>query len=101
MNNVKKYHSHPLVEAVSPMSNYFLEVLFDTGEYKLYDVKPLFKKIDVFKELKSTNGLFRQVVVGSLGHAVEWNDDIDIAAEELYCNGVISLSSKRSHLSAT
>ena len=73
------------VNSVSTTKDYKLVVHFWDGATKLYDVKPLFKKWDVFKELK--NGLFEDVMVDEGGYGVSWSDDIDLSAEELWENG--------------
>ena len=56
--------------------------------YKVQDVKPLFDKWQVFKDLIYINGLFQQVKVDAGGYGISWNDDIDLSCDELYYNGV-------------
>ena len=73
-----------VVTAVEPKDNYILFVTFITGEQKLYDCKPLLDK-GVFKQL-------REPKIFNLAHVdaetVVWNDELDIAPEELYDAGV-------------
>ena len=76
------------ITSVKPVENFFLLVNFENGEKKKYNVSPLFEKWETFETLKSVKGLFEQVKVDSGGYGISWNDDIDLAAEELYCNGV-------------
>ena len=76
------------VQAVKPLEKYKLLVTFQNGETKNYDVKPLFDKWAVFKDLIYINGLFQQVKVDEGGYGISWNDDIDLSCDELYYNGV-------------
>lgn len=76
------------VQAVKPLEKYKLLVTFQNGETKNYDVKPLFDKWAVFKDLIYINGLFQQVKVDAGGYGISWNDDIDLSCDELYYNGV-------------
>lgn len=76
------------VQDVKPLEKYKLLVTFQNGEIKEYDVKPLFDKWQVFKDLAYINGLFQQVKVDAGGYGISWNDDIDLSCNELYYNGV-------------
>ena len=76
------------VQDVKPLEKYKLLVTFQNGEIKKYDVKPLFDKWQVFKDLIYINGLFQQVKVDAGGYGISWNDDIDLSCDELYYNGV-------------
>ena len=75
------------VEKVTPLANYMLLVRFVDGKEKQYDIKPLFKEITAFQSLIYIAGLFEQVKVDPGGFGVSWNDDIDLACDELYDNG--------------
>jgi len=57
---------------------------FETGEKRLYDFKPDLD-LPIFEPLKNI-GLFLQAKKHT--YAVVWNDDMDIASEALYYNGV-------------
>ena len=76
------------IQDVKPLEKYKLLVTFTNGEIKNYDVKPLFEKWEVFKDLIYINGLFQQVKVDAGGYGISWNDDIDLSCNELYYNGV-------------
>ena len=67
---------------VKPLKNYMLEIIFDNGEKKQFDVKPYFK-FKQFKELKNENE-FRKVKIGGL--SIEWENGADICPDELYYN---------------
>ncbi len=76
------------IKNVVALKNYVLSVSFVEGVTKTYDVKPLFAKIDIFNRLK-TNNLFYKAHVAPGGYGIIWNDDIDIACDELFNNGTV------------
>lgn len=76
------------IKNVKPLDDYRLLVIFENGEIKNYDVKPLFNKWEVFRDLFSIHGLFKQVKVDEGGYGISWNDEIDLSCNELYYNGV-------------
>ncbi len=75
------------VESVEPKDDLILSVLFTDGVRTEYDIKPLCARWDVFNDLKTVKGLFRQVRVDAGGYGISWNDEIDLASEELRING--------------
>ncbi len=75
------------VQSVEPKDNYILSVLFTDGVRMEYDIKPLFEKWEVFNNLKNIYGLYQQVRVDAGGFGISWNDEIDLASEELRLNG--------------
>lgn len=74
------------IKNVMPLNGYKLNVQFSEGITKEYDVKPLFKRFEIFNDLKKDD-LFKEAHVGPGGYAVIWNDSIDIACDELYAKG--------------
>lgn len=68
------------VTQVAPRDDFHLELTFDTGERKIFDVKPYLDK-GVFRRLQDIQ-LFKQAYVG--GGTVCWPQDLDIAPETLY-----------------
>jgi hypothetical protein len=75
------------VYAVTPLSDYRLAVQFINGETKEYDVKPLLGRWEAFQALVYIPGLFNQVKVDSGGYGVSWNNQLDLACDELFENG--------------
>ncbi|MDR1453955.1 MAG: DUF2442 domain-containing protein [Candidatus Margulisbacteria bacterium] len=75
------------VKKVKALPDHCLLVQFEKGERKQYDLKPLFKEIEAFQPLTYVTGLFEQVKVDAGGYGISWNDDIDLACDELYNNG--------------
>ena len=72
---------------ITPMKDMILLAEFQDGTIRHYDVKPLKDKIPVFGMLDYVHGLFEQARVDTGGYGVIWNDELDLAAEEIYCNG--------------
>ncbi len=76
------------IKKVSALPEFRLSVQFSEGVTKIYDVKPLFKKIPCFVELKNNLDEFYSVSVDVGGHGIVWNDDLDLSCDELWENGV-------------
>ena len=74
------------VKSVIALNDYKLIVIFAEGITKIYDVKPLFNKYNIFNELKEDR-LFYECVVDVDGYGISWNDEIDLSCDELYYNG--------------
>jgi len=68
------------VVRVVPRENYHLELEFDTGEVRLFDVRPYLDK-GVFRQLKD-QALFARAYVAF--ETVCWPGNLDIAPETLY-----------------
>ena len=71
---------NPWVRRVRPLEEYRLEVTFENGEQRLFDVKPYLQK-GVFVRLQN-RATFRaaRVVAGS----VEWPGELDLSYDTLY-----------------
>ncbi len=67
---------------VRPLENYMLELVFDNGEKKIFDVKP-YLKYKPFEKLKDMNE-FNTVKIAGL--SIEWKNGEDICPDELYNN---------------
>ena len=70
------------------LENYILLIKFEDGIEKLYDIKPLFEKWEIFKKLKENN-LYKFIKVDVGGDGVSWNDEIDLSSNELWENGIL------------
>ncbi len=75
------------IKNVFPLPEYKLSVQFAEGVTKIYDVKPLFQRIPIFKSLENNNA-FSGVYVDIGGYGVIWNDELDLSCDELWNNGV-------------
>lgn len=75
------------VKAVNALPDFRLSVQFAEGVTKIYDVKPLFAKWELFKTLENAPDLFFSVEVDVGGYGIIWNDDLDLSCDELFENG--------------
>lgn len=76
------------IKNVFALPEYKLSVQFSEGVTKIYDVKPLFKKIPLFAVLKDDQAEFSCVCVDVGGYGIVWNDELDLSCDELWENGV-------------
>ena len=67
--------------------DYRLSIQFAEGVTKIYDLKPLFEKWPIFRNLKNDDTLLYSVEVDAGGYGIIWNDDIDLSCDELFENG--------------
>ena len=82
--NLEDNFVYPALVEVRPLENYCLEATFANGVKKIVDIKPYFK-YSFFAPIKNCE-LFNQVHAEYGG--VVWNDEIDLAEEALYDEGV-------------
>lgn len=70
----------PKVKFVQPLPDYMLNILYENGEERIFDVKPYIigSWFGMLKDLKVFN------TVHPAGKTVEWQDGQDIAPHELY-----------------
>jgi len=76
------------IRAIRPLDDYKLMVQFGEGVTKIYNVKPLFKKIPVFNDIKDIEK-FKNVKVDVGGEGIVWNDNVDLSCLELYENSTV------------
>ena len=67
---------------------------FYDGNVKQYDFKLLFATYPVFKRLKTESSLFNNGKIAPGGCGIIFDDELDIACEELYDNGVLIRENK-------
>jgi hypothetical protein len=72
----------PRPKEVKPLDNYCLQVLYENGEIKIYDMSTLLEK-PFYNKLKNKN-LFNTVKVCDI--TLEWATGQDICPDELYNN---------------
>ena len=75
------------LKTVTPLHGLALRAVFHNGEERIYAVSRLLDEIPAFKAFSTMPGLFEQASVEPGGHAVVWNDELDLASEEIYENG--------------
>ncbi len=76
------------VKNVFPLPDYKLSVQFCEGVTKIYDIKPLFDALPVFKEFLENPDLFYCVEADVGGYGIIWGDALDLSCDELWENGV-------------
>jgi hypothetical protein len=74
------------VKSVKPLDNYLLHLTFENDEQRYFDMKPLLET-GVFRTLKDPE-IFRTVKVAF--DSIMWSNEVDIAPETLYHDGMIS-----------
>ena len=75
------------LKTVSPLPGFALRAVFQNGEERIYAVSRLLDEIPAFKAFSTMPGLFEQAAVDPSGYAVVWNDELDLASEEIYRHG--------------
>ena len=75
------------VASVEPGADCSLNVLFLDGTRKEYDIRRLFDRYPMFRQLAEDEALFHQVKVDQGGYGVSWNDELDLSCDELYDHG--------------
>lgn len=74
---------NPHVKSVRALDNYELEIVFDNGESRQFDLKPYLDR-GVFVRLRDHDTFRRvQVVAGS----IEWANGLDLSYDTLYLEG--------------
>ena len=64
------------------LDDYHLELLFDNGETKIFDVSPYI--VGSWFGMLSDEEYFKTVHIINGGRGIEWKDGQDIAPHELY-----------------
>jgi hypothetical protein len=71
---------NPYVSSVRPLEGYRLEVLFENGERRIFDVRPYLYR-GVFMRLQN-RALFEAATV--VAGSVEWPGGLDLSYDTLY-----------------
>ena len=77
------------IKSVAPLPDFKLSVQFSEGVTKLYDMKQLFKRLPVFKQLENDPAEFAGVSVDVGDYGIIWNDELDLSCDELWDNGTV------------
>ena len=72
------------ISSVEPLPNYCLDVMFQNGEKRMYDVSLLFSRWPAFKSFEYITSLFETVRVDAGGYGIMWNDELDLSCDEIY-----------------
>ncbi len=76
-----------MITRLKPLPDFILWAEFNNGKQTCHRVSELFDRIPAFQDLRNIPGLFEQVRIDPGGYGVSWNDNLDLAAEELFQNG--------------
>lgn len=76
----------PKIIRAKALEDYKLELLYETGELKIYDMKELLKTCEFYKNLKDKNE-FKKIKI--VGLSVQWQNGEDVAPELLYNDSVL------------
>jgi len=71
--------NHRVTKAI-PKKNYQVELLFDNGEQKIFDVSPYLNK-GIFSELKESEVFYS---VKAIDGTIQWQNDADFCPDALY-----------------
>lgn len=83
------------IKEVKTLDDLKLEVLFNNGVRKLYDVKKAMDYYEPFREFEYNPYLFKNAVVDCGGCAVSWNNEIDVTECELWEMGELLQASEK------
>lgn len=75
----------PKIISAKATSDQTLVIQFSNHEIKQYDITPLLEKHPF--QLLSNSAFFRAFQIEPGGHALVWNEDIDLSEYELWRNG--------------
>ena len=76
------------VRSVMPCPGMVLSVVFQDGTEKIYNMRQLYGVFPQFKSLEELPDLFNQVRVDAGGYGISWNDELDLACDELWDSGI-------------
>lgn len=75
------------ITSVIAKESFTLIVSFAEGVTKRYDAKKLIEQMPAFSYFRSHPDEFNDVSVDIGGYGIIWNDDLDLACDELWENG--------------
>ena len=75
------------IKEVKTLDKFVVLAIFQDGTEKRYDVSRLFVDYPQFFQLEKEVGLFEKVAVDVGGYGISGNDELDLAAEEIWENG--------------
>lgn len=78
-----------VIEKVRPLDGFILEAVFTGGEIRQYDCQLLIDEIPAFSAMAQDPEIFSHPQVACGGYGVVWNDDLDVASEEIWDNGKV------------
>ena len=80
----------PRIKTLAALDNFLLAVEFDDGKKVIYDVKEDIDTLPTFRALQEVSGLFKQVRLDPSRTCVYWNDELDLASDNIYEYGKVA-----------
>jgi DNA-binding XRE family transcriptional regulator len=77
---------HQIITKIKTCNNLIIEATFADGEVVIFDVKTLFDKFPLFRDLEKKD-LFEKVVIDGTGYGICWNDKLDLSSDGIYSKG--------------
>lgn len=75
------------IKEVRTLKNFVVSVIFQDGTEKTYDMQRLFAAYPQFRVFETMPSLFEQAKVDVGGYGISWNDELDLAAEDIWNYG--------------
>ena len=75
------------IKSLQACDDLTLHAIFTNGTEKVYDIRKIFPVYEPMKALSDIE-LFKKAKLSPGGYAVEWNDDLDLDANEIWEDGV-------------
>ena len=84
-----KESSFKPIKTISIIDGYTVLAFFKNGVAKVYDFEPLVNTFPPLKPLADDYELFKQIHLSPGGYGIIWNEEIDLAAEDVWYDGTI------------
>lgn len=81
-----------VIVRVKPLDGFILEAEFTGGEIRHYDCNQLIREIPAFRAMVQDPGIFENPQIASGGYGIIWNEDLDVASEEIWDNGKVVMA---------
>lgn len=75
-----------IITKVETKDDLVIHATFADGEVVSFDIKTLFDKYPVFRDLEDKS-LFDSIQIDGMGYGISWNDKIDLSSEGIYKHG--------------
>jgi len=81
-----------VIQKVKPLDGFILEAVFTGGEIRHYDCRRLIDRYPAFKAMVQDPEIFRHPQIVSGGYGVIWNEELDVASEEIWEKGSVVMA---------
>jgi hypothetical protein len=87
MVTTKTTSRHNRIKSFDLCDDFKISATFQNGENKTYSLKPLLNR-NIFSVFATNPAFFNNATLSHGGLAITWSDEVDIASDEIYYNGV-------------